>query len=109
MTGAAGLGAGPGMAIGAALALRDSGRLPIAITGDGDYSMGVNALWTAAHYRIPLLMIITNNRGYYTSGIFQGKVAESRQRPAENRWIGTELDDPPFRHCRTGARPGFKG
>jgi len=107
--GGGGLGAGPGMAIGAALALRDSGRLPVAITGDGDYSMGVNALWTAAHYRIPLLMIITNNRGYYTSGIFQGKVAEGRQRPAENRWIGTELDDPPLDIAGLARAQGLKG
>jgi thiamine pyrophosphate-dependent acetolactate synthase large subunit-like protein len=34
--GGGGIGAGPGIAVGAALALRDSGRLPIGICGDGD-------------------------------------------------------------------------
>jgi thiamine pyrophosphate-dependent acetolactate synthase large subunit-like protein len=55
--GGAGIGSGPGMTVGAALALRDSGYLPTAIVGDGDYLMGVTALWTAAKYRIPFLMI----------------------------------------------------
>jgi thiamine pyrophosphate-dependent acetolactate synthase large subunit-like protein len=37
------------MAVRAALALKDADRLPVAIIGDGDYLMGVNAFWTAAH------------------------------------------------------------
>src|SRR6266508_1751195 len=35
--GGGGIGSGPGMAVGAALALRDSGRLPVAVVGDGEY------------------------------------------------------------------------
>ncbi len=56
--GGGGIGSGPGMAVGAALALRDtgSGRLPVAILGDGDFLMGVTALWTAVHNSIPLLV-----------------------------------------------------
>ena len=45
--GGGGIGSGPGMAVGAALGLRDSawerqgaGRLPVAVLGDGDYLMG---------------------------------------------------------------------
>ena len=38
------VGAGPGIAVGAALALKGSGRLPLAIIGDGDFLMGVTAL-----------------------------------------------------------------
>ncbi len=34
--GGGGLGSGPGMAMAAALALRDSGRLPLAVLGEGD-------------------------------------------------------------------------
>src|SRR6185437_7134081 len=63
--GGGGIGGGPGMAVGAALALKDSAagekRLPIAVLGDGDYLMGVTALWTAVHYRIPLLVVVSNN------------------------------------------------
>ncbi len=39
------------MAVGAALALRGGDRLPVAILGDGDYLMGVTALWTGVRYR----------------------------------------------------------
>src|SRR5207302_1109716 len=44
--GGGGIGSGPGMSVGAALALRDSGsdRLPVAVLGDGDFLMGVTAL-----------------------------------------------------------------
>jgi thiamine pyrophosphate-dependent acetolactate synthase large subunit-like protein len=92
--GGAGLGAGPGMAVGAALALRGSGRLPVAVLGDGDYLMGVTALWTAAHYRIPLLVVVANNRSYYNDEMHQERVARSRGRPVENKWIGQRLDEP---------------
>jgi thiamine pyrophosphate-dependent acetolactate synthase large subunit-like protein len=54
--GGGGVGGGPGISVGAALALKGSGRLPVAICGDGDFLMGVTALWTAVHYKIPLFL-----------------------------------------------------
>ena len=82
------------MAVGAALALRDSGRLPLAVLGDGDFLMGVTALWTAAHYEIPLLIVVANNRSYFNDELHQERVASRRDRPVANRWIGQRLDDP---------------
>ena len=92
--GGAGVGAGPGMTVGAALALKDSGRLVAAILGDGDFLMGVTALWTAAHYRIPCLFIVANNRSFYNDELHQERVARERGRPLENRWIGQRIDEP---------------
>jgi len=92
--GGGGVGSGPGIAVGAALALRDSGRLPVAILGDGDYLMGVTALWTAAHSRIPLLVIVANNNSYLNDELHQERVAKERGRPVENRWIGQRIADP---------------
>jgi thiamine pyrophosphate-dependent acetolactate synthase large subunit-like protein len=92
--GGGGIGSGPGMAIGSALALMGSGRLPVAILGDGDFLMGANALWTATHYRIPLLIVLYNNRSYLQDEMHQKQVAISRGRPVENRWIGLRLTDP---------------
>ncbi|WP_432828849.1 thiamine pyrophosphate-binding protein [Dactylosporangium sp. CA-092794] len=92
--GGAGIGSGPGMAVGAALALENSGRLPVAVLGDGDLLMGGTALWTAAHYEIPLLVVVANNAFYYNDVIHQDRVAARRGRPAENRWIGQAIDDP---------------
>jgi len=94
--GGAGIGSGPGMAVGAALALRDSGsdRLPVAILGDGDYLMSCNALWTAVHNRVPLLVVIANNRSFFNDELHQERVARERGRPVANRWIGQSIRDP---------------
>ena len=92
--GGAGVGSGPGMTVGAGLALKGTGRIPIALMGDGDFLMGNTAVWTAAHYRIPCLMVVCNNRSFYNDERHQGRMAESRGRPAENRWIGQRLEDP---------------
>jgi thiamine pyrophosphate-dependent acetolactate synthase large subunit-like protein len=92
--GGAGLASGPGMAVGAALALRDDERLPVAILGDGDTLMGASALWTAAHHRLPLLVVVANNRSFYNDEVHQERVARRRERPVENRWVGQHIRDP---------------
>ena len=92
--GGGGVGAGPGNAVGAALALRGSGRLPIAIIGDGDFLMGNTALWTAAHYGIPVLIVVANNRSFFNDELHQERVAKVRGRPVANRWIGQAISEP---------------
>jgi thiamine pyrophosphate-dependent acetolactate synthase large subunit-like protein len=92
--GGAGLGSGPGMAVGAALGLRDSDRLAIAVLGDGDFLMGATALWTAAHLGLRLMVVVANNRSYFNDEIHQERVARVRGRPVQNRWIGQRIDDP---------------
>ena len=56
--------------------------------------MGVTALWTACHYRIPLLLIISNNTSFFNDEMHQERVARERGRPVENRWIGQRMNDP---------------
>ncbi|MGH7040004.1 MAG: thiamine pyrophosphate-dependent enzyme [Stellaceae bacterium] len=94
--GGGGVGSGPGMSVGAALALRDTGsdRLPVAVLGDGDFLMGITALWTAVRNHIPLLVIIANNRSFFNDELHQERVARQRGRPAENRWIGQAIRGP---------------
>jgi len=94
LDGGAGIGSGPGMAVGAALALGGSGRLPVAVLGDGDFLMGGTALWTAAHYELPLLIVVANNSFYYNDVVHQERVARHRGRPAGNAWIGQAITDP---------------
>ncbi len=94
--GGGGIGSGPGMAVGAALGLRGGDRLPVAILGDGDYLMGVTALWTAVHYRVPLLVVVANNQSFFNDEMHQERVARARGRPVENRWIGMRMSDPPM-------------
>ncbi|HTQ34778.1 MAG TPA: thiamine pyrophosphate-binding protein [Stellaceae bacterium] len=92
--GGGGIGGGPGMAVGAALALRGSGRLPIAVLGDGDTLMGITALWTAVHYRIPVLIVVANNNSFFNDELHQDRMARQRERPVQNRWIGQRIADP---------------
>jgi thiamine pyrophosphate-dependent acetolactate synthase large subunit-like protein len=92
--GGGGVGGGPGISVGAALALKGSGRLPVAVCGDGDFLMGVTALWTAAHYRIPLLVVVANNRSFFNDELHQERVARMRNRPVENRWVGQRISEP---------------
>ena len=107
--GGGGIGGGPGISVGAALALKGSGRLPVAICGDGDYLMGVTALWTAAHYRIPLLMVIANNRSFFNDELHQERVARMRNRPVENRWIGQRISDPDIDLAAMARAQGAQG
>jgi thiamine pyrophosphate-dependent acetolactate synthase large subunit-like protein len=92
--GGAGIGSGPGMAVGAALALEGSGRLPVAVLGDGDFLMGGTAVWTAAHYRLPLLIVVANNSSFHNDVVHAERVAGQRGRPAGNSWIGQAISDP---------------
>ncbi|SFQ00478.1 thiamine pyrophosphate-binding protein [Tranquillimonas alkanivorans] len=92
--GGAGIGSGPGMAVGAALALRDSGRLPVAVLGDGDFLMGATALWTATHHKVPLLIVVANNRSYFNDEVHQERIARERARPVENKHVGQAIDEP---------------
>ncbi len=107
--GGGGIGGGPGISVGAALALRGSGRLPVSICGDGDFLMGVTALWTAAHYRIPLLLVVTNNQSFFNDEVHQEKVARMRARPVENKWIGMRMTDPEIDLAGLARAQGAEG
>ena len=107
--GGGGIGGGPGVSVGAALALKGSGRLPVAICGDGDFCMGVTAIWTAVHYRIPLLFVVCNNRSFFNDELHQERVARIRNRPPENRWIGQRISDPDIDCAALGRAQGALG
>ena len=107
--GGGGVGSGPGLTIGAALALKDSGRLTVGVLGDGDTLMSINALWTAARYRIPALFIVGNNRSYYNDELHQEGVARHRGRSPANRWIGQSIDHPAPDIARLAEAQGVMG
>jgi thiamine pyrophosphate-dependent acetolactate synthase large subunit-like protein len=107
--GGGGVGGGPGISVGAALALKGSGRLPIAVCGDGDFLMGVTAIWTAVHYRIPLLFVVANNRSFYNDEVHQERVALMRNRPVENKWIGQRMNDPEIDLAQMARAQGARG
>ncbi len=92
--GGGGVGAGPGIAVGAALALKGTGRMPVAVLGDGDFLMGLTALWTAVANDIPLLVIVANNNCYNNDVAHQDRIARQRDRPVERKWIGQMITEP---------------
>ena len=107
--GGGGVGGGPGVSVGAALALKGSGRLPVAVCGDGDFLMSNTAIWTAVHYRIPLLIVVANNRSFFNDELHQERIARIRSRPVENRWIGQRISEPDIDMAALACSQGAKG
>lgn len=92
--GGGGLAAGPGISVGGALALRNDKRMAVGIVGDGDFLMGCTAVWTAVRYKLPLLIVVSNNSSFFNDELHQERVAIARNRPVENKWIGQKMIEP---------------
>ncbi len=107
--GGGGIGSGPGIAIGTGLALKGSDRMVVMVGGDGDFLMSANAMWTAAHYEIPVLFVISNNRSYFNDEMHQDRVARMRNREPANRWIGQRISDPDVDIAKLAEAQGVRG
>jgi acetolactate synthase-1/2/3 large subunit len=83
-----------GISLGVALAHRASGRLVVDLQPDGDLMFDAGALWVAAKHRIPLLVVMYNNRAYYNDWEHQIRMAKLRGTPVERAYIGMDMDDP---------------
>jgi acetolactate synthase I/II/III large subunit len=83
-----------GISLGVALAHRDAGRLVVDIQPDGDLMFDAGALWVAAKHRIPLLVVMYNNRAYYNDWEHQIRMARLRGTPVERAHIGMDMDGP---------------
>jgi thiamine pyrophosphate-dependent acetolactate synthase large subunit-like protein len=71
--------------------------------------MAPSALWTAAHHRIPALLVVINNQSYFNDEEHQDRVARTRGRPPENRWIGQRMDDPGVDFAALATSLGVEG
>jgi benzoylformate decarboxylase/acetolactate synthase-1/2/3 large subunit len=108
-SGGAGLGYGPGAAVGAALGLRDADELVVTIQPDGDLLYDATALWTAAHHRIPLLMAVVSNGTYGADRVHQARMAGYRGgRSAGAAHIGVDFDDPPIDVAALASAQGVR-
>ena len=83
-----------GISLGVALAHREAGRLVVDLQPDGDLMFDAGALWVAAKHRIPLLVVMYNNRAYYNDWEHQIRMAKLRGTPVERAYIGMDMDDP---------------
>jgi acetolactate synthase-1/2/3 large subunit len=83
-----------GISLGVALAHRDAKRLVVDLQPDGDLMFDAGALWAAAKHRIPMLVVMYNNRAYYNDWEHQIRMARLRGTPVERAHIGMDMDDP---------------
>jgi benzoylformate decarboxylase len=98
------LGWGLGAAIGAALA--SPGKRVVACLGDGSCMFGIQGLWTLAKYRVPLLVVVFNNRAYMAvKNQFRGP--EERIKVAAE--MGAELVGPEINFARLAETFGIFG
>ena len=79
------MGYGTGAAIGAKLGRPD--RQVVSIAGDGSFRMNCNELATAAKYRIPIVVLIMNNKTL-------GMVRQWQTLFYDKRYSNTDLDHP---------------
>jgi len=93
-SGGAGVGYIAPAAVGAALANRDKGILTAVIQPDGDLMYAPGVLWTAAHHKIPLLMLMHNNRAYHQELMHLQKMAGLHNRRMDTARIGTTIENP---------------
>ncbi len=93
-SGGEGLGYSLPASLGAALAARGTGRIVIDLQPDGDLLYTPQALWTAAAYDLPLLIVMHNNRTYGKDQLHQHEVARMRDRDGSVVPIGIEIRRP---------------
>ena len=92
-------------ALGAKLGLPD--RPVIAVSGDGSAAWSMQSLWTAAHYRIPVTFVITNNATYRQVKLVRKVVLGDY--PLSEKHLGMELDDPVVDFTMLARAMGVKG
>jgi len=84
------LGWGVAAAIGAKMG--QPNRQTVALVGDGSFQFGVQALWSAARYEVPIGIVVWNNGGYQANRSalhrYGGKAVET------GKYIGSSLLSP---------------
>jgi benzoylformate decarboxylase len=69
----------------------------VALLGDGSAMYSIQALWTAAHHKLPITFVIFNNGGY--------RIIKQRLKlfHSTDRFIGMDFVDPPIESPRSRA------
>jgi len=96
------IGGGIPLAVGAQLAAPH--RSVLAVVGDGGAAWSLQGLWTAAHYRVPVTFVITNNGTYRQVKLVRRLVLGDY--PLTERHVGMEIDDPSTDFSRLAAAMG---
>ena len=106
VSGGSGIGYGAPAAVGAALANKKYGRLSINLQNDGDLMYAPGVLWTAAHYKIPILFVMNNNRAYHEEVMHMQRMASRRERGIDRADIGSSINDPSIDYAKLAQSMG---
>jgi len=96
------IGGGLPAALGARLASAD--RPVVCSSGDGSAMWGIQSLWVAARYSIPVTFIIVSNAAYRQVRIMKTKILGEQ---SKGRNLGTELGPPVNDFCRIAEGMGL--
>jgi thiamine pyrophosphate-dependent acetolactate synthase large subunit-like protein len=83
-----------GMSLGVALAYKKTDKVVVALQPDGDLMFDAGALWTAAKHKIPLLIVMFNNRAYFNDWEHQVRMAKLRNTDESLAHIGMDIFGP---------------
>jgi acetolactate synthase-1/2/3 large subunit len=112
-SGGSGLGYGAPASAGAAHGNKSFGRFSVSIQGDGDMMYAPGVLWTCAHHSIPLMYVMHNNRGYHQEVMHVQRMANRRNRVANNGKdfgpIGTKIQNPDIDFAGLAKSMGVQG
>jgi benzoylformate decarboxylase len=104
---AAGGGLGPGMPNPIGIKLARPDRPVLSVVGDGSSLYTIQALWTAAHHKVPVTWVIANNRSYRILKLnmleYLGEGAAGRQ------FVEMDMTDPELDFSAIAASFGVKG
>jgi acetolactate synthase I/II/III large subunit len=106
-SGSVGIGYSSPAAVGAALANKKYGRLSINLQNDGDLMYGPQVLWTAAHYQVPMLTIMHNNRSYNTEFMEIQRCAGRQHRDISAAAIPAKIDNPAIDFAKLAQSMGW--
>jgi benzoylformate decarboxylase len=95
-----GIGWGLPASVGVSIANPD--RPVVCYSGDGSAMYSIQALWTAAHHKLPLTVVIVNNGGY--------RIIKQRLLAFHNddHFVGMDFVDPPVDFCGLATALGLE-
>jgi benzoylformate decarboxylase len=102
-------GGGIGVAIpqAAGMQLANPGRPVVVLSGDGSAMYSAAGLWTLAHYKLPVVTIIFNNRGYRILKQRTRAIADHSAR--ENQYIAMDIENPAIDFMALAKAHGVHG
>ena len=75
--------------------------------GDGDLNFQPGVLWTAVHHKIPLLLVVHNNRAYQAEVMIVQRMCGNRGRGNANAHIGSAISEPNISYAQLAKAYGM--